>query len=82
MKGSRFSDAQKAFILKQGADGTPVPDICGKAGIKTVRSLAKSGQRLSVDRLHARLHEQILGSAHWPFCDLGDVRFFHRCRRV
>jgi len=46
MKGSRFSDAQKAFILKQSADGTPVPDICGKAGIKTVRSLAKSGQRL------------------------------------
>jgi hypothetical protein len=27
MKASRFSDAQKAFILKQGADGTPVADI-------------------------------------------------------
>jgi hypothetical protein len=23
MKASRFSDAQKAFILKQGADGMP-----------------------------------------------------------
>ena len=33
MKGSRFSDAQKAFILKQGADGMPVADICRKAGI-------------------------------------------------
>jgi putative transposase len=33
MKASRFSDAQKAFILKQGADGTPVADICRKAGI-------------------------------------------------
>ena len=27
------SDAQKAFILKQGADGMPVAEICRKAGI-------------------------------------------------
>jgi len=33
MKASRFSDAQKAFILKQAADGMPVADICRKAGI-------------------------------------------------
>jgi len=33
MKASRFSDAQKAFILRQGADGMPVADICRKAGI-------------------------------------------------
>lgn len=33
MKASRFSDAQKAFILKQGSDGAPVADICRKAGI-------------------------------------------------
>jgi putative transposase len=33
MKASRFSEAQKAFILKQGADGTPAADICRKAGI-------------------------------------------------
>jgi len=33
MKASRFSDAQKAFILKKGADGIPVADICRKAGI-------------------------------------------------
>ena len=33
MKASRFSDAQKAFILKQGADGMPVADICREAGI-------------------------------------------------
>jgi putative transposase len=33
MKASRFSEAQKAFILKQGADGTRVADICRKAGI-------------------------------------------------
>jgi putative transposase len=34
MKASRFSDAQKGFILKQGADGMPVADICRKAGIR------------------------------------------------
>ena len=33
MKASRFSDAQKAFILKQGNDGIPVADICRRAGI-------------------------------------------------
>jgi putative transposase len=33
MKASQFSDAQKAFILKQGAEGVPVADICRKAGI-------------------------------------------------
>ena len=33
MKASRFSDAQKALILKQGAEGMPVADICRKAGI-------------------------------------------------
>ena len=33
IKSSKFSDAQKAFILKQGADGVPVADICRRAGI-------------------------------------------------
>ena len=33
MKASKFTDAQKAFILKQGEDGVPVADICRKAGI-------------------------------------------------
>ena len=33
MKASQFSDAQKAFILKQGNDGVPVAEICRKAGI-------------------------------------------------
>ena len=32
MKASKFSEAQKAFILKQGSDGMPVADICRKAG--------------------------------------------------
>ena len=33
MKASKFSDAQKAFILKQGEGGMPVAEICRKAGI-------------------------------------------------
>ena len=33
MNASKFTDAQKAFILKQGADGHPVAEICRKAGI-------------------------------------------------
>lgn len=33
MKASKFSDAQKAFILKQGADGIPIAEICRRAGI-------------------------------------------------
>ena len=33
MKASKFSDAQKAFILKQASDGMPVAEICRKAGV-------------------------------------------------
>ena len=33
MKASQFTDAQKAFIIKQGEEGTPVAEICRKAGI-------------------------------------------------
>ena len=33
MNASQFSDAQKAFILRQGNDGVPVAGICRKAGI-------------------------------------------------
>ena len=33
MKASRFTDAQKAFVVKQGEEGVPVSEICRKAGI-------------------------------------------------
>jgi putative transposase len=33
MKASQLSDAQKAFILKQGDEGHPVAEICWRAGI-------------------------------------------------
>ena len=33
MKRSKFSEAQIAFVLKQADDGTPVGEVCRKAGI-------------------------------------------------
>ena len=33
MKASRFTDAQKAFVVKQGEEGVPVAEICRKVGI-------------------------------------------------
>ena len=33
MKTSKFTEAQKAFILQQGHDGMAVAEICRKAGI-------------------------------------------------
>jgi putative transposase len=32
-RASKFTEAQKAFILMQGEQGTPVTEICRKAGI-------------------------------------------------
>ena len=33
MKASKFTDAQKAFIIRQGDEGKPVAEICRKAAI-------------------------------------------------
>ena len=33
MKASKFTDAQKALIIKQAEDGTSVAEVCRKAGI-------------------------------------------------
>jgi putative transposase len=33
MKASKFTDAQKAFIIRQGEEGTPVEEICRKTGV-------------------------------------------------
>jgi putative transposase len=33
MKASKFTDAQKAFIINQGEDGFPVAEVCRKSGI-------------------------------------------------
>ena len=34
MKKSKFSDAQKAFILKQGEESVAVAEICRKVGVR------------------------------------------------
>ncbi len=44
MKASAFSDAQKAFILKQGADGVPVAEISA-GGPESVRRRTSIGRR-------------------------------------
>lgn len=33
MKASKFTDAQKAFVIKRGEEGVPVTEVCRKAGI-------------------------------------------------
>jgi len=33
LKASKFTDAQKAFVIKQGKEGSPMAEICRKAGI-------------------------------------------------
>ena len=33
MKRSKFSEQQMAFILRQAEEGTPVAEVCRKAGI-------------------------------------------------
>ena len=37
-KASNFSDAQKAFIIRRGEDGTPVAETCRRAGISQATS--------------------------------------------
>ena len=33
MKASKFSDAQKAYIVKRGEEGVPVAELCREIGI-------------------------------------------------
>jgi len=33
MKASKFTEAQIAFVLRQAEDGTPIAEVCRKAGI-------------------------------------------------
>ena len=44
MKASQFSDAQKAFVIKQGDEGAPVDEICRKAGISQATNFS-TGER-------------------------------------
>jgi len=33
VKASKFTDAQKAFVIKHGEEGTAVAEVCRKAGV-------------------------------------------------
>ncbi len=39
MNASKFTDAQKSFIIKQGEEGMTVAEICRKAGISSATYL-------------------------------------------
>lgn len=43
MKAIKFSGRQKAFILKQGADGVPVAMMPGRGALASVRTKELSG---------------------------------------
>src|SRR6185369_10936341 len=82
MKASRFSEAQKAFILKQGRDGIPVADICRKAGISqaTYFNWKKKYDGLLPDemrRLKQLEDENAKLKSLWPIC-----RLIGRCCRT
>ena len=60
MKASKFTDAQKAFIIKQTEDGTSVAEVCRKAGIETltiaVNQMISSSKVVPDQRSHPNLH--------------------------
>jgi putative transposase len=41
VKASKFTDAQKAFVIKRDEEGTPVSEICRKAGISQATSFTR-----------------------------------------
>jgi putative transposase len=57
MKASQFSDAQKAFIPKQGTDGMPVADVCRKAGISQAPYFNWKKKYDAADRERRRLKQ-------------------------
>ena len=66
MKASRFSDAQKAFILKQGSDGMPVADICRKAGISQATNRARL---CTVDDFTPEISGKLCHPRHYVLAD-------------
>jgi putative transposase len=63
MKRSKFSEAQIAFILRQGEEGTPVGEVCRKAGISEATYYnwrKKYGVGRMGDSMWRALHGQLL----------------------
>ena len=93
MKASRFSDAQKAFILKQGRDGILMADICRKAGIgqATYFNWKKKGRTSTVpSTVSCRMSGQFRSPCHKATSSAAPVSrcrpLFHRdpraCRTI
>jgi putative transposase len=57
MKRSKFSEAQIAFILRQGEEGTPVGEVCRKAGIS--EGSARRDFGTSSSRCPAWINEEV-----------------------
>lgn len=65
MKASKFPDAQKAFILKQGEEGTPVAEIHRNMGISHATNNA------FIEAFNGRFRTECL-TQHW-FMNLADA---------
>ena len=64
MKTSGFTDAQKAFIIRQGDEGQPVAEICRDAGISQATYFnwhKKYAGMVPTDMREIRDLERILG---------------------
>ena len=73
MKASKFSDAQKAFILKQGSDGVPPANIYRKAGISHATYFnwrKKYSGRLPTEMRRSKQLEDENGKLWKPVADL------------
>jgi putative transposase len=81
MKASRFTDAQKAFVLKQGDEGVPVADICRKAGISqaTYFNWKKKYEGLTPPEMR-RLRDNLGVRARPAMQSLDEDRPLNRCR--
>src|SRR3546814_19453800 len=53
VKASKFTDAQKAFVIKQGEEGTPVAEVCRKEGISQATYF--NWKKKSAGRLHSEM---------------------------
>ena len=54
MKRSKFTDHLIAFILQQSEGGTPVAEVCRKAGISDTRAFTQSEHYLRLPCLCGR----------------------------
>jgi hypothetical protein len=86
MKRSKFTEAQTAFILRQGEEGTAVGEVCRKAGISEATyyncvSSMRENETWEKDTVLIQLrkfqdHERwrpLTNSNHWSPLGTGDL---------